>query len=353
MRTHPYQELPSTRYWRSAVSEVPRPCFDPLEGTKFTLTSDCAIATMGSCFAQNISHYLLGKGFNFVRAHDPCVIRDGSPVFSADYGNIYSTRQALQLVRAAFGSFTYSNDWWFSKTGTPIDPIRPGVQLNVQSKEAFDNSRDRLLENIRHIVRNTQCLILTLGLTEVWIRRRDAAALPSAPGVIAGEYNENEYYFSNLSVDDVRQDLRALIGLLTEKNPKIKVLLTISPVPLAATKESRHVVVSSCASKSILRCAADDIVRQFAEVDYFPSYEFFTSSINAGWAFNHDHRHANGVAVDRIMSLFFKHYFNGKSDGNARNEAPSSEYRRDQQSTTPHPLNALAGRIICDEDCLF
>jgi hypothetical protein len=51
------------------------------------------------------------------------------------------------------------------------------------------------------------------------------------------------------------------------------VILTVSPVPLAATFTGRDVLVANMYSKSVLRAVAEEIRARFDFVDYFPSYE--------------------------------------------------------------------------------
>ena len=63
-------------------------------------------------------------------------------------------------------------------------------------------------------------------------------------------------------------------------NPGALVLPTASPVPLIAAFKSRHVLVSTAASKSVLRAAAQVLIDRFNHVDYFPNYEIVTSHAN-------------------------------------------------------------------------
>lgn len=61
------------------------------------------------------------------------------------------------------------------------------------------------------------------------------------------------HQFLNLSVDDVRSDLTEVLALLRTIRPGLKVILTVSPVPLKATASSDHVLTATSYSKSVLR----------------------------------------------------------------------------------------------------
>lgn len=75
--------------------------------------------------------------------------------------------------------------------------------------------------------------IFTLGLTEAWVHRDTGTVYPTAPGTIAGRFDENIYEFQ-----------KNLLKLRPDgKLPKI--LLTVSPVPLVATASGNHVLTAT------------------------------------------------------------------------------------------------------------
>ena len=90
-------------------------------------------------------------------------------------------------------------------------------------------------------------------------------------------------------------------------NPSAKVILTVSPVPLAATALDQHVLVSTTYSKSALRVACDELCSRFRHVAYFPSYEIVTGSYTRGGYFGRDLRSIVEDGVEHVMRLFFQH----------------------------------------------
>jgi hypothetical protein len=111
----------------------------------------------------------------------------------------------------------------------------------------------------------------------------------------------------NLGVEDVVTDMSAFIGSLREVNPKAKVILTVSPVPLFATAVDRHVLVSTTYSKSVLRVAAQALVESYDYVFYFPAYEIVAGNFSRGEYFAADLRSIREPGVEHVMSLFFRH----------------------------------------------
>jgi hypothetical protein len=63
-------------------------------------------------------------------------------------------------------------------------------------------------------------------------------------------------------------------------------------------------MVSTSASKSILRAAVDEVVRKHAAVDYFPSYEILTGAYSRGRYWAEDCREVTKEGVDVVMEVF-------------------------------------------------
>jgi hypothetical protein len=61
--------------------------------------------------------------------------------------------------------------------------------------------------------------------------------------------------------------------LVLGKNPKARIILTTSPVPIARTFQGKDILVANSFAKSILRTVAGVVADSHDMVDYFPSYE--------------------------------------------------------------------------------
>jgi hypothetical protein len=91
-------------------------------------------------------------------------------------------------------------------------------------------------------------------------------------------------------------------------NPNCQIILTVSPVPLAATMEPRHVLQSTVLSKSILRVAADEIERRYSHVHYFAAYEIITATLRSHLYYSADRRNVTPEGVSHVMKMFFQHF---------------------------------------------
>src|SRR5206468_1694092 len=59
-------------------------------------------------------------------------------------------------------------------------------------------------------------------------------------------------------------------------------------------------------SKSVLRVAADEVVRANPRVSYFPAFEIITGSFNRGSYYADDLRTVTDEGIEHVMRSFFK-----------------------------------------------
>jgi hypothetical protein len=314
MADTPYSDLPDSAFWRRAVA-APGIDTEPLARPFPAITRADRIATAGSCFAQHVARHLAASGFHYLvteTAH-PIVPAEAARaaqygLFTARYGNIYTTLQLVQLFDRAYGRFEPAEDVWAAPDGGVVDPFRPTVQPGGFASEA-EMRADRIqhLARVREAFETLDVMVFTLGLTEAWVSRIDGAAFPLCPGVAGGQFDPDRHAFRNLRVADVRAQLDGFVGRLRQVNPAARVILTVSPVPLVATASGEHVLAATTYSKSVLRAAAQEAADDLADVFYFPSYEIVTGPQARGRFYADDLREVTDEGVAQVMRIFLRH----------------------------------------------
>ena len=309
---HPYVGLPQKAFWRSAVAECSPAQIAGIWNPKFPITVDDQIATFGSCFAQHFSAALTARGYKWLDAEPPPNIFNedlcrsfGFGVFSARTGNIYTAASLLQWLTWAFDPAQMPEEIW-QENGRRIDPFRPAIEPNgFSSEKEIMAARYETLSALRAAVHRADVFVFTLGLTEAWINRQQGYVYPMCPGTAAGEFDSELHGFVNFTFSQVRDHMDAAINLLKAHNANIRVLLTVSPVPLTATASGRHVLTATVHSKSILRAVAAEIADRYSFVDYFPSYEIITGIPFRSDFFGSNLRSIKPSGVDFVMDSFF------------------------------------------------
>jgi hypothetical protein len=345
MTNNPYRGLGDHQFWRRAVAGVERFRFDPVRSTRFRIEPHERVATAGSCFAQHISNRLAKVGFNYfvteTGEHLPEAQRKvlNYGVFSARFGNIYTSRQLLQLFQACFEERMAVEDVWQRSDGRYVDALRP--QVAPDGNDSEDNVRSERkthLAAVRRMFEECDVFVFTLGLTETWRSRIDGTVYPLAPGVSGGSFDPERHEFVNLDVHEILADMESFLSGLKSITPEAKAILTVSPVPLIATYEDQNVLVATTYSKSVLRVVADMLWRRHEWVEYFPSYEIITGNYNNSFYYERDYRGINKLGVDHAMLCFLKHY------------TSTGEHHGLESIVAPPP--DASGDIVCDEEAI-
>lgn len=312
MARSPYDIAPDVSFWSRAVArgfEVA----DLLPPRAALLRPGDRVMSAGSCFAANLVPYLERSGFHYVRAErrHPALAVPAEPLgydrFSAAYGNIYTARQLLQLLRRATGLWRPAEPMWEEADGTCVDPFRPGLTYRARSPREFALLTRQHLDRVLDALRQASVFVFTLGLTEAWVARQDGAAYPACPGTVAGRFDPARHAFHNFSAAEVAADLREFIHEARLVNPALRVVLTVSPVPLVATATGGHVLPATIYSKSVLRVAAEEAARGADGVTYFPAYEIVTGPQAPEAFFAPDRRSVSEAAVETVMRCFLAH----------------------------------------------
>lgn len=336
---HPYVGLPDRNFWKNDPGIDDGRLLDPVSPPPFTITTSDRIVTAGSCFAQHVARFMSQSGFNHhitEQAHpiipSPLAKKHNYGMYAARYGNIYTTRQLRQLFERAYGTFDPVVTSWTSAGTTVVDPFRPQIQPGGFLSDA-ELAADRVshLASVRRAVEEMDVFVFTLGLTEAWVDSRDGAVFPLAPGVLAGRYDPNEVAFHNFDDQEVYDDLMAALMFLRTKRPDVRIILTVSPVPLNATYEDRHVLVSSVWSKAVLRVVAERCAKALDQCVYFPSFDIITSPHVRGRYYDDTCREVLKEGVDHVMQLFLRHFTQTEENANLPKETQPVQGAHDRE----------------------
>lgn len=337
---NPYRGLPEKSFW---IPSVAKRHFSDIADLwhPFTLKKTDRVATAGSCFAQHIGRNLKARGASYMDYEpSPAFISDpaqasrfGYGVFSCRYGNLYTSRQLLQLFQEAFGIRKPQEIVW-NKQERFFDALRPGVNpVGHASEKEVLAMRESHLAAVRQMFKEVDLFVFTMGLTEGWEAKSDGTIYPMAPGTACGEFDAEKYRFRNLTYPEIYDDMVSFRNLLKEVNPEARILLTVSPVPLMATASDNHVLVATSYSKSTLRAVAGDLVQNHEDIFYFPSFEIVSSHPFRGSFFEPDLREVNQFGVNLVMD----HFFSGPL---------AAEFAGGSVDTHDEP------DLICDEEAL-
>ncbi len=338
---HPYQQIPSYSRWKQGVNEGVD-VRKLIAGLRFRgLREDDRVFSAGSCFASNMIPYVEKAGIAYVRTERrPRVFSSfkdgfGYDLFSARFGNIYTSKQFLQLLLRCTEQWTPQEDRWRTPAGL-VDPFRPGLSYLATGDEEFDALTQSHLAATKEAIEIATVIVFTLGLTEAW-HAADGAVFPVCPGTVAGEFDATKHFFTNLSTTQITEDLLECHKQISKLNPNARFVLTVSPVPLTATATGKHVVVASLESKAILRAAVAGAQAAQSAIEYFPAYELLMGWQTPPGSWDPDMRTVTKAGLDYVMSVLLS------------GEVPLTALPTDRNPSSAEKLSQLISEAECDE----
>lgn len=149
-----------------------------------------------------------------------------------------------------------------------------------------------VLHTVRKMANHTfDTAVFTLGTNHVYVERATGEIVDNCQKRPQREFEERE-----LTVEECADALREAITLLRQANPKINVIITVSPIRYA--KYGYH---GSQLSKAVLLLAADKVIKEEGErVYYFPAYEIVNDELRDYRFYKADMLHPNEQAVEYI-----------------------------------------------------
>jgi hypothetical protein len=272
--------------------------------TRIGIDKKTKITSIGSCFAREIKSYLQVNGYNYLVAENKSTPWEYK-MFTGDVCN--PNEHSSIAWERVYNTFTLRHiaDYTYGEVKDRL------IQIKIRGKKYIaDIIRNRIIYKdlktarkdikdhsnySRNILNEAELIILTFGTTEIWRGRVTAAS------------NQHKYFelpsdfkFHVSTYEENKENMEYFIRILKKHNPKVRIVVTVSPVHLLNTFRDMDVITASCASKSILRAVCDSL----KGVMYFPSYEIATiGSVIDGVRVYPDNHHISKKVVKDIMSM--------------------------------------------------
>ncbi len=266
-KTNPF----STWGDRGASNRV-EPMTLPNFAVPFKLERGESIFTVGSCFARNVETELIRRGFR-IPAREIFRLPEFAKVETGVINN-YGTPSIYNEIAWAFGEqpFVVEDHLLEIMPGKFADQhLTPS--LRPESLDVVKARREAITASYRAAA-ECRTIIMTLGLSEVWFDTKTNYYLNVSPRPAMLRQFPDRYELHVLSYEEIYSYLSKAIDILRRNcSPDMRMLLTVSPVPLTNTHREEDVIVANAYSKAVLRTAAETIVTQLPFVTYYPSFE--------------------------------------------------------------------------------
>lgn len=244
---------------------------------------------IGSCFTEHIGNALAETKFSTLQNPNGILF---------DPASIWRSLEAYMQQRLyTVSDFFLQNEVWhswdhhsrFSKT----DPDAAVQAINQSQVRAHE------------FLRQSSWLIITLGSSFVY---RLTGAGAGTPGrLVANCHRAPASWFDKelLPVNEMVDRFSACFEALHQFNPRLKVLLTISPV-----RHLREGVVNNNRSKARLIEVVHQLVALHPPVHYFPAYELVVDILRDYRFYDIDFAHPNYQATEFVLEKFVESCIN-------------------------------------------
>lgn len=243
------------------------------------------VLAIGSCFARYFILWLAEHGFNKMTPQSPY---NALLYFGTDFQSVAAIAQQF---RWAFDDLNNETLLWIDK-----------------HKEIFEATDERRLL-VRESLLSTDVLLITLGLSEIWYD--SVTGEPLWRALTTDLYDSKRHVFRIESLAQTLHWLETIEQLRKKHLPHLKIVFTVSPIRLSTTFRPISTITANNVSKSILRAALDEFLRNHSNelnqhLFYFPSYEFVTDYFID--PYDYDNRHIPSQVAGNIIQYFVKHY---------------------------------------------
>lgn len=255
--------------------------------TAIKINPQDGLYTCGSCFANEFYERLSVRRFN---------------VLPHPFGIVFNPISIAQQFEFILSGYSFQqSDLAFHN----------GLYLSLNHHGSFSGSNpDQVLQHMNNQIHlahqnlnKLDTLILTLGSAHYY-------EYTATQKIVANCHKlpQNQFKKKRASTEEITERLSSTFQKLHEFNPKLKIILTISPVRYLRDGFSENSI-----SKASLIIAADQLKAMFSFVHYFPAYEIFMDDLRDYRYVKEDLVHPNKAAIDYIWSYFYDSFFSEES----------------------------------------
>ena len=254
----------------------------------YSITHEQKIMMLGSCFAENIGKYMQQYKFNI----------DLNP-----FGILYNPASIAHSLYMLLQNKTFAEFDLFREGQLWHSFSHHSRFSHIDLHTCLNEINTRLAQGAI-ILKNADWLIITWGTA--WVYR-----LTETGEIVSNCHKLPEKYFirQRLCPNEITDMWIPLISELLQENPRLKILMTVSPV-----RHFRDGAHANQLSKSTLLLATELLCCTFSDnCFYFPSYEIVMDELRDYRFYDSDMVHPSEQAVEYIWEQFSLSCFSEKT----------------------------------------
>jgi len=242
---------------------------------------------VGSCFSNNIA--LKFQNLKFDTLVNPNGIIYNPQSIKLCFENIFSQKQYKAGDFFSFFDRFYSFDYHSDYSDVDLDLLINRINSSIKSNLQF--------------LKTVDFVFITPSTSIVYLLKENQK-------IVANCHKQSEKIFEKkqLSLQEIIDCLSFVAKGINDINPKAKIIFTLSPI--RHLKDGLH---QNQISKSLILLAIDDVIKNYNNCDYFPSYEIVLDVLRDYRFYQEDLMHLTSFAENIVFDYFKNCYFSNKT----------------------------------------
>jgi hypothetical protein len=241
------------------------------------------ILTQGSCFADAIGHRLASHKMKTL-INPFGVIYNPESIHKVFEYSIFN--EPLPEHTYVHHHEVYSNYNFHS-------------EFSARTKDELASRLTNTIGSTHYFLKDADWLLLTYGTAWSYQRKETGEVVANCHKLPSAMFTK-----SLMTLDAISASFKNLFNHLKKFNPKIKIILTVSPV-----RHLKDTLELNSVSKSLLRVACHHFCTQYDDVEYFPAFEMMMDDLRDYRFYKEDMLHPTSEAEDYIWEKFVERYF--------------------------------------------
>jgi len=255
----------------------------------FSISHTDRLVSIGSCFSENIGQRFENYKFN---------------VNINPFGQQYNPHSIAQAIERLLQPAPYTENDLVLHNEQHHSFHHHGTFSKSTVEETLKGINESLLKAAEDLKRAT-VLFLTFGTSHVFKLKETGAIVSNCHKLPGTLFNQQL-----MMPDEIGAVLKAALDKLKQLNPKIKIILTVSPVRYFAFGAYENSV-----SKAHLFSAIYALQQTNPDYYYFPAYELIMDDLRDYRFFADDMLHPNQQAIDYVWQSLADTFFDSKTNG--------------------------------------
>lgn len=172
-------------------------------------------------------------------------------------------------------------------------------EFSALTKDELASRLTNTIGSTHYFLKDADWLLITYGTAWVYQRKETGEVVANCHKLPSAMFTK-----SLMTVEAVLSSFKSLFNQLKNFNPKIKIILTVSPV-----RHLKDTLELNSVSKSVLRVACHQLSAQYDDVEYFPAFEMMVDDLRDYRFYKADMLHPTAQAEDYVWEKFMERYF--------------------------------------------